>query len=247
MGDGAVVGEQQAGLSQVERVVDTYIAPSKTFTDILRNTSWWLPFALMVVFSLTSAFVVGKQVGWERVSENQVHQSPKAEDRLSQLTPEQRAAQMAVSAKVTKWIMFGFPVILTIVLSLYSLVIWASFNFGLGARTTFGQVFAVSWYTSLPFLITSVLGIITVLFGGNAESYDVKNPVGTNLAYYLPDAAPMLKAVLSKLDLIQLWSLVLMILGMAIVAKKTIAQSAAVVLLWWVVGLAFAVVGAAFS
>ena len=36
------------GLSQVERVVDTFVAPSKTFTDILRSTSWWLPFLLLV-------------------------------------------------------------------------------------------------------------------------------------------------------------------------------------------------------
>ena len=33
-------------LSQAERVVDTFIAPSKTFTDILRSSSWWLPWLI---------------------------------------------------------------------------------------------------------------------------------------------------------------------------------------------------------
>jgi hypothetical protein len=240
-----VAGER--GLSQLERVVDAYIAPSKTFNDILRSTSWWLPCVLMIVFSVTSAFVVGKQVGWDRVAENQVHLSPKAEDRMSQLTPEQRASQMAMSARITKMFSYGLPVVLLILFALYSLVIWGSFNFGLGARTTFGQVFAVSWYASVPYLIASLLGIITVLFGANVDAYDIKNPVGTNLAYYLPDAAPMSKALLVQLDLIRLWSVVLMILGMAIVAKKTIMQSAVVVLIWWVVGLVFGLVGAAFS
>ena len=28
-------GRRKSGLSQVERVVDTFVAPSKTFTDIL--------------------------------------------------------------------------------------------------------------------------------------------------------------------------------------------------------------------
>jgi hypothetical protein len=242
--DGAI---SEQGLSQVERVVDAFIAPSKTFNDILRSTSWWLPCALMIVFSVTSAFVVGKQVGWDRVAENQIHLSPKAEDRMSQLTPEQRAAQMALSVKITKITSYGLPGILLIFFALYSLVIWGSFNFGLGARTTFGQVFAVSWYASLPYLLTSLLGIITVLSGANSDAYDIKNPIGTNLAYYLPDAAPMLKALLLQLDLVRLWSLVLTILGMAIVAKKTIMQSAVVVLIWWVVGLAFGFVGAAFT
>ena len=30
-------------LSQTERVVDTFLAPTKTFADVLRSASWWLP------------------------------------------------------------------------------------------------------------------------------------------------------------------------------------------------------------
>ena len=42
------------GLSQMERVVNTFVAPTATFKDILRSTSWWLPFVLMVVSSTGS-------------------------------------------------------------------------------------------------------------------------------------------------------------------------------------------------
>lgn len=231
----------------MERVVDTFVAPSATFKDILRNTTWWLPFVLMVVFSWTSTFVVGRQVGWDRAAENQVHLSPKTEERLSQATPEARASQMAMSAKITKTISYCFPLILLIIFLVYALILWGSFNLVLGAKTTFWQVLAVNWYASLPFLLLSVLGIISVLFGGNAEGYDIRNPVGTNLAYYMSDAPPMLRALLTQLDLVRLWSLALTVLGMSIVAKKTIVQSAAVVLLWWFLGLGLAVVGAAFS
>ena len=42
MSDAAVAGPMGTGLSEVERVVDTFIAPTKTFTDILRSASWWL-------------------------------------------------------------------------------------------------------------------------------------------------------------------------------------------------------------
>lgn len=247
MNEATAVGEATGGLSEMERVADTFVAPSKTFMDIRRNASWWAPFLLMLVFSLTSAFVVGNKVGWDRVSENQVQLSPKAQDRLSQLTPEQRASQMAVSAKITKVITYCFPIVLLIILALYALVIWASFNFGLGATTTYNQVLAVTWYASLPFLISSVLGIITVQFGGNADEYNIRNPVGTNLGYYFTDAGPVVKAFLTQLDVVRLWSVVLTIMGMAIVARKTIMQSAAVILAWWAIGVILSVVGAAFS
>jgi hypothetical protein len=240
-------GSGQAGLSQVERVVDTFVAPSKTFKDILRNTSWWLPFLLIVLFSTASAYVVGRQVGWVQVAENQIHHSPNAEDRLSQLTPEARASQMQLTAKITMYSTYALPVILLVIFLLYALVIWMSFNFGLGAQTTYAQVFAVSWYGALPYLVTSLLTIITLLAGANIDSYDIRNPVGTNLAYYLPDAPPMVRAMLTQADLIHLWSVVLTIMGMSIVAKKSIGQSAAIVLLWWFVGVGLAAVGAFFS
>jgi hypothetical protein len=234
-------------LSQVERVVDTFVAPSKTFKDILRNTSWWLPFVLIALFSTASAYVVGRQVGWVQVAENQIHHSTNAEDRLSQLTPEARASQMQLTAKITMYSTYALPVILLVIFLLYALVIWMSFNFGLGAQTTYAQVFAVSWYAALPFLVTSLLTIITLLAGANIDSYDIRNPVGTNLAYYLTDAPPMVRAMLTQADLIHLWSVFLTALGMSIVAKKSMAQSLVIVLLWWFVGVGLAAVGAFFS
>ena len=94
MSDEVVVG----GLSQVERVVDTFIAPSRTFTDILRSTSWWLPFLLLVAVTFGATTVVEKQVGWERVAENQIHQNPKQEEKMAGLTDAQKANQMRLTA-----------------------------------------------------------------------------------------------------------------------------------------------------
>ena len=224
-------------LSEVERVVDTFIAPSKTFADILRNASWWLPFVLISVLGIAQAFVVDRQVGYERVSENQIHASPKTEDRLNQLTPEQRASQMAISAKITRVTSYGVPILLMIIYALYTLLLWGSFNFGLGAQTSFAQVFAVSWYSLLPYIATSLLVILTLVFGNNAEGFDIRNPVGTNLAFYLPDAAPWLKSFLTQIDIVRLWSLALQVIGMAIVAKKSITQSAMIVVGFWVLTL----------
>jgi hypothetical protein len=104
-------------------------------------------------------------------------------------------------------------------------MIWGIFNFALGAETKFSQVFAVSLYALLPYLFLTVLLFVTLYFGNNAESYDSRNPVGTNLAYYLPSLAPWLRTLLSFVDFIKLWSLFLMTLGMSIIAKKSMLTS----------------------
>jgi Yip1 domain len=243
MSDAIAVEGQAAGpgLSQVERVVDVFVAPSKTFKDILRSTSWWLPFLLMVLVTFGSAAVVEKQVGWERVAENQIRQNPKQEEALANLTPEQRASRMQVTAKIYRYTSFGAFVFILIFVAIFALIYWASFNFGLGAKTTFGQMFAVCMYAGLPRLLTGLLSILTLLFGNSADSYDMRNPVGTNLAYFMPDSGPALKAALSFFDIIGLWNLVLLVIGTAIVAKVSTGKAAAVVVGWWVLGLLISV------
>lgn len=134
-----------AGLSEIERVVNTFVAPSKTFKDILRSASWWMPFLLIVILTVAQAWVVDTKVGYDTVTANQMKSNPKAEDRLNQLPPEQKAKQMEMSAKITRVISYVAPVRLVIFFALYALILWAAFNFGFGAQTTFWQAFAVTW------------------------------------------------------------------------------------------------------
>jgi hypothetical protein len=244
----ALDGQSQGpGLSQVERVMDTFIAPKKTFKDILRNTSWWMPFLLLVLVSLGSSAVIEKQVGWGRVAENQIHQNPKQEEAMASLTPEQRASRMQVTASVWRYLSYASFAFILVFVAIFALIYWASFNFGLGAKTTFGQMFALCMYASLPRLLTGILAILTLLFGNSADTYDARNPVGTNLAYFMPDAAPALKAALGFFDVIGLWQLALLVIGTAIVAKVSTGKAAAVVVGWWVLGMLASVAIAAAS
>ncbi len=48
----AEAAPEGAGLTQWQRVVDTFTAPSKTFEDIKRgNKSWWLPLIIGSLFT----------------------------------------------------------------------------------------------------------------------------------------------------------------------------------------------------
>jgi hypothetical protein len=235
----------EPGLSQVERVVDTFVAPTKTFTDILRNTSWWLPFLLAVVVSLGVSVTIDKQVGFDHVVENVIHDTPKQEAALADATPEQRAAQIGRMVTGYRYVSYAFPIFILAITAIAALGLWASFNFGLGAQTTFGQMFAVWMYASLPKMLAGLLTIVTIYLGGNAEGFNLKNPVGTNLAYYLSDAPQWLKSGLAYIDVIGLWTLALLVIGTAVVAKVSRGKAAAVVVGWWILLLLISVVSTA--
>ena len=222
------------GLTQTQRVVDTFVAPSKTFTDILRSTAWWLPFLLALLVTIGVTFTIDRQVGFDRVVENTIHSSPKQEEQLASLTPEQRATRVRSMAAGYRYTSYGSPILILAFSAIGALVLMGTFNFGLGAHTTFAQMFCLWMYASLPRLLSGLLTIVTIAFGGNAEAFDLKNPVGTNPAYYLADASPWLKTALAFFDIIGIWNIVLLILGAAIVAKVSRGKAAAVILGWWV-------------
>jgi hypothetical protein len=233
MAEEILVAEAPRGLGQIERVVDTFVAPSATFADILRSTSWWLPFLLMALATLGVAFAIDRQVGFQQVVETQIHLNPSQESQMSSLAPEDRAVQLQRMAIGYRYVTYASPLLVLLFAALASLVLWASFNFGLGARTTYAQIFCLWMFANLPRLLAALVTTVTLCFGGSPESFDLKEPAGTNLGYYLSDAPSWVRAFLGFFDIVGIWVLVLLILGGAIVAKVKVGQAAAVVVGWW--------------
>ena len=170
----AVEGQPSGtGLSQVERVVDTFVAPTKTFTDILRNYK-----LVASVFAAGASDAGDDRSGGEagrlgtgggepdppeseaRGGDGQPHAGAKSQPRCS------------LSANISRYLSYGSFVLILVFVAIFALIYWASFNFGLGAKTTFGQMFAVCMYASLPRLLIGLLSIVTLLFGNSADAYD---------------------------------------------------------------------------
>jgi putative addiction module CopG family antidote len=87
--------EVAPGQSQWQRITNTFTAPSKTFQDIKNgNRSWWLPFLIYVILGFAFYGVVNAKVGMRQVSENQIKLSPKTEEQMAALSPEQREQRM---------------------------------------------------------------------------------------------------------------------------------------------------------
>jgi|SRR5579862_133582 len=222
-----------APLSQGARVIDTFIAPKKTFSDIRRSAQWWLPFLLMVLAGCSLVYVAEQRIGTQKLVENDLHARPKAEDRFEKLTPEQQAGQI----KVTGFIYY-------VAIPVFTLLIWlvmAGLQFGTlkiaaNSDITYGKTLAVIAYAGLPIAVRSLLAIVSVLAGASPDGFSVNNPVATNPGYFMnPADSPFLYFVMSQLDVFLLWTLVLTAIGFSTTGKVKISTAFAIVLGWWVV------------
>jgi hypothetical protein len=237
-----------AGLSQWQRVANTFTAPSKTFEDIKRgNRSWWLPLVIMALFSYILFATVSQKIGMQQVVDNQVRLNPKAQERLAQATPEQRETSNKISVAITQGIFIAGPVIGLIVVAFLSLVLLGTINFVFGGRATFGSIFAVHYYAWLPSIVKVLLGIVVIFAGMAPESFNVKNFAPTNIGAFLDptDTNKALYALATSLDVVTIWILVLLSIGISTVAGVKRSSGYIAVFGWWAIVVLIGVIGAA--
>src|SRR6266404_7604546 len=215
------VPEQGAPLSQIERVTNVFFAPSKTFTDLKRDSSWWLPFIIIAIFSWTFVTTVDKKIGFDQVVDTTLaNMSDSQKARMEQAPPEQQQQQIKMMKASYKYVSYGFPIVLLIILAIFAAVYMGAFNFGLGAEIPYKQALAVVIYASLPTIVRSLLAIISIFALGNPENFNFENPVATNPGILVSAAQhPALNKLLASLDVVTIWTLVLTGIGFALISK----------------------------
>jgi hypothetical protein len=233
-------------LSQWQRIICIFSAPSKTFEDIKRGRrSWWLPFILIVAFSYVLFAGVTMKVGWSQVAENVMKSNPKQAEQIDQMQPEQREKAMKMTATITEVSAAAGPVFAIVGGLLVALLLWGTINFGFGGKAAYGEVLAVYFYAALPLILQPLLGALALFAGLAPESFNINNFAGTNVAYFLSiDETPKaLYALCMQFDIVNVWSSILMATGIACVAGKKNSAGYITVFGWWAVWTLIRVAG----
>ena len=225
-----------AQLSEGARIVNTFVAPSKTFTDLRRNAAWWAPFLLMVVVSTAFVYTASQKIGFRKIMENQMQSQPKAQERLDRLPADQREEQMDKGTKFTGFISYAFPVITLLLWLFIAAVLFATFKFAAGADVSFKVALAIVIYSALPLMVKTVLALVSVAAGMSPDSFSFQNPIASNPGYFMnPADSPFLYGLLTSVDLFLIWTLALTAIGFTCVSKVKKGTAFGIVFGWWAV------------
>ncbi len=227
-----------SSLSQWQRVTKTFTAPSKTFEDIKRgNRSWWLPFVIIAVVSYIFLAAVAFEIGMQQVVDNQIHLNPKAEEKLAQAPPATRELSNKISLYVTDGAFIANPALVLAGIALMSLGLWGTINFVFGGKATYGSIFAVWMFASLPSIVKPILGTIVIFAAGEPDTFNIKNYAPTNIGAFLNplETNKALYALATSLDAVTIWTLVLLGIGTAIVAGVKRSSGYIAVFGWWAI------------
>jgi hypothetical protein len=223
-----------APLSEGQRLAYVFFAPSKTFTDLRRNASWWAPFLIIAIVSLLFVYVVDTKVSFRKVAENQIHTQPKQSDRMERMPADQREKAMRQQVSITKIISYVFFLLIPIWFAIVAAVLFATLKFGASADLKFKALFALVVYASIPGLLKSLLAIVSILAGVASDGFTFQNPVATNPGYFIdPTTSPVLYSLLSRIDIFTIWTLALTAIGITCISKVKTGTAFAVVFGWF--------------
>ncbi len=238
---------EEKPLSEVERIVDTFVAPSKTFTDLRRSSNWLVPWVLMAIVGTALVFVVDNKLGMEKVVENGLALAPKQAAQLDKLSPDARAAQIEKVVKFNRVVAYTYPIVILIFLCIVAAVLLGTFNFGLAAELRFNQCLAVCMYASLPGILKTLIAILVIAMGAG-EAFTFQNPITSNLSPLVDPSSHFLYSVATSVDLFTIWTMVLTGIAFSCLSKVKRGTCMAVVFGWWLlVVLVGAGISAAFS
>lgn len=241
--------EPQATTSSFTRTLQTIYAPTKAFAGLKGATDWIIPFVIMAVLSFAFVYTIDKKVTFEKVSENQIKLSPKAADRIDKLPEDQREKQLQMSVMFTKIFSYAAPALIGIWTLIVALVLWGTYRLACGSRIGFMASFSIVMLSWMPGSIKTVLTIVALFAGLDPDSFNIQNPIATNLGVLFdPLSSTFLYKLASAIDLFMIWTLVVAAIGFSLVGKVKRSTSMAVVFGWYAfVTLIGAGMGALFS
>jgi hypothetical protein len=225
-------------MSEASRIANTFFAPSKTFSDLRTNASWWAPWLLISLISLIFIYSMDRNVGFDQISKNEIAKSSRAEQ-FDKLPADQQARQLRISTAFTRYISYATPLIILIAFMVMAGVLMGTFNLAAGASIPFKVAVAIVAYGSLPGVLGAVLGTISVVVGGmsgsiDKEAFNVRNPVASNLAYFLdPAGSKFAYSLATAVDVFMIWNIVVMGIGFACNSKVKRGTSIGIVAGWY--------------
>lgn len=234
------VPEQQPAAphrSFVQRLTGVLFSPDETFADIVAKPNVLAPLMLMLVISIVSAVLLVPRMDFDTMIRDQLERSGKAATMSA--GDLDRAARMGSS--FAKLIGYTSPVLSIVIWVLMAGVLLITFRL-FGGQGNFAQAFAVTLYAWMPLLVKGILGVIIAMTKSTLNPEEMATLVASNPAVLVDlHTHQVLFSLLSSIDLFTIWSIVLLIIGFAHVARTSKARSAAVILIWWGVVVFFKV------
>ncbi len=207
-------------MGEFSRLTGVFFEPSKAFADIAERPRWLVPLLLVILATLAYYVTYGQKIGWASLVQQQMD-TPRMQQQMERLSPEQRQQQMAIQAKFIPIGYYASAVVFMPLAYLFSaLILWGIASGLMSAGVRYKQIFAIVCYAALTAVVSKILAIV-VIFLKDPEQFNLMNPLAFNPAAFMDPKGPKFMYTLAMgLDVFAIWALILTAIGLKAAAKK---------------------------
>jgi len=230
---GAPDPEQAPRMGTLSRMFRVFTEPVEVFRDIARRPSWVAILLLMTLLTAGVQLVVVPHLDMEATIRQQM------EERGQEMSQEQ-LDRIAENAGKFAWIGAGasiafVPIIMALLAVIYMLGIKLAGS-DAGFASTFSAVLHAYWPASV---VKSIFVVLLAGRAGKMTAQEMQVLVRSNLGAFLPPEAPHWQQALgSFLDVFNLWTFVLLVLGLSLVGGISRKKAGTVAGLLWLLYVA---------
>lgn len=243
--------ENRPEMSEAGTLLNIFFEPGRTFADLRKKPRFILGLILISLMSSLTMFVLYQKLGEDGVR-TAINQEFDRNPQAASMPPEQRRTMIDLNMTIQKFM----PIIVLVMVPIIFFII-ALFYF-LGAKVFGGDggflhAVSVVIYSSFPPSVLMTIASLIVLAFKATENIDLTSAQRGGLVQANPSmfidgkAQPILAALLSSIDIFQIWGWILAAIGLRITNKLSSGSAWAIVIIFAVIGILAKVVGAMFS
>jgi hypothetical protein len=232
--ESAAAPDTEAKLSPFRILTGILIRPRATFEKLreAKRGYWWVVFALAVLaaFVLALASTAAQKSTIQAMIPSESVEGVEMPANMAQTATTFAFVGATISGIFSA--LFGY-LLLTLIVFGAGLI--------LGGKATFKQVFTVSVWTTLPYVVRSLVQAIASLVTGAAPTSGLSGVLTTAESMSMP----ILAAILTRIDVYMVWSLVLLVIGVGVVYRLSKGKTFLVVAIYVVVTLVLVIASTA--
>jgi len=229
-----------------QRIAGVFFSPVETFADIARKPDILVPLLVILVISYVGTFLSMPHLDWDAMVAQQAEMVKKQNPNVSDADIERMGR---ITKSMTKVMGYMGPILIIIGYLIVALVVWGACRL-MGGEGDFKQAFSATLYAHFPRVLLGIIAAVVIMARGMVDPSTLATVVKSSPAFLVDmKEQPVLFALLGSIELFQIWTIVLLIIGFAALTKLSRAKTAAIIISLWVISLVvkvgFAALGAA--
>lgn len=198
-------------------------SPGEAMFLLAKNPRVLVPILFLVFSALASSIAVGTKAKYGEMYMNMITHSPQG----ARMPPEQRAnMEKVMSLPAIQGALIGASIVFTVVIVVVIALIYFALFTIVGREGGFKAFLSITAYAFVPMIFSHMAAVARAFVMPTATlMFDELASISPSAFLERDTVSPLLFATSTSVDLVSLWTLILLVIGYGFTASKTVSKT----------------------